>query len=62
MTHIANTKIITTSYGTGGYGTGGFGGAPSVTFDDSGAQISFDDCANALFNYWDGLLEKMLAP
>jgi hypothetical protein len=62
MTHIANTNIVATGYGGGGYGRGSYGGAPRVIFDDSGAEISFDDCANALFNYWDGLLAKMLAP
>jgi hypothetical protein len=37
--------------GVGGYGSARYGGAPSVVFDDSGSQISFDDCAQALFAY-----------
>jgi hypothetical protein len=61
MTHIANTYIISSGYGAGGYGTGGYGGAPKVIFEDSGSQISFDDCANALFNYWDALLSRLQA-
>jgi hypothetical protein len=61
MTHIANTYIISSGYGAGGYGTGGYGGAPKVIFEDSGSQISFDDCANVLFNYWDALLSRLQA-
>jgi hypothetical protein len=62
MMHIANTSILTTAYGEGAYGAGGYGGAPKVIFEDSGTQIDFDDCASALFNYWEVLLAKMLAP
>ena len=61
MTHIANTHIVFTGYGMGGYGQGRYGGGPNVVFEDSGSQISFDDCANALFTYWEALLAK-LAP
>jgi hypothetical protein len=61
MTHIANTHIVSTPYGGGAYGSGRYSG-PNVIFDDgSGTQISFDECANALFNYWDALLAKTLA-
>ena len=60
MTHIANTHIVSTPYGGGGYGSGRYGGS-NVIFDESGAQISFDDCARALFNYWDQLLTRMRA-
>jgi hypothetical protein len=62
MTHIANTYILTTGFGEGAYGVGGYGGAPKVIFEDGGAQIDFDDCASALFNYWEALLAKMEAP
>ena len=61
MRHIESTHLVSTPYGGRGYGRGRFSGA-NIIVDDSGAQISFDDCANALFNYWDGLLQKMLAP
>jgi hypothetical protein len=61
MSHIANTHIITTGYGEGGYGSGRYGGGPSVVFDDSGSQISFDDCAAALFDYWESLLARVPA-
>jgi hypothetical protein len=50
MRHIANTHIVSTPYGVGGYGVARFSG-PKVIFDASGKQISFDDCAKALFNY-----------
>jgi hypothetical protein len=59
MTHIANTHIVSTAYGQGGYGAGRYGGGPNVLFDDAGQQISFDDCATALYNYWKNLLEKV---
>jgi hypothetical protein len=59
MTHIANTHIITSGYGERGYGEGGYGGAADVVFDDGGMQISFDDCATALFDYWEKLLAKI---
>src|SRR5690606_27306023 len=49
MTHIANTHIVSVGYGEGGYGQGRYGGGPNVVFDDAGNQISFDDCAQALF-------------
>jgi hypothetical protein len=62
MSHIANTHIITIGYGVGGYGSARYGGAPSVVFDDSGSQISFDDCAQALFAYWESLLAKVSSP
>jgi hypothetical protein len=61
MTHIANTEIITLGYGMGGYGQGPYGGGPTVVFHDGGSQISFDDCATALFRYWDALLLKMMS-
>jgi hypothetical protein len=59
MSHIANTHIVSTGYGMGGYGQGRYGGAPSVVFDDGGAQISFDQCAADLFEYWKKLLESL---
>jgi hypothetical protein len=59
MTHIANTQIVFTGYGQGGFGQGRFGGGPNVVFDDGGSQISFDDCAQALFIYWESLLTKL---
>jgi hypothetical protein len=62
MTHIANTYILTTAYGEGGYGVGCYDPAPKVIFEDNGGQIDFDDCASALFDYWEALLAKMLAP
>ncbi|MFY9696736.1 MAG: hypothetical protein WAK34_00155 [Rhodoplanes sp.] len=59
MTHIANTHIVSTGYGQGGYGSRRYGGGPNVMFDDAGQQISFDDCATALYSYWKSLIEKM---
>ncbi|TAY52951.1 hypothetical protein [Rhizobium leguminosarum] len=41
MTHIANTSIISVSWGQGGFGQGAYGGGPNVVFDDGGNQISF---------------------
>jgi hypothetical protein len=61
MKHIANTHIVSIPYGGGGYGSGRHSG-PNVIFDERGTQISFDDCAKELFNYWNALLAKMLAP
>lgn len=62
MTHIANTHIVSTGFGVGGYGLGRYGGGANVVFDDSGNQISFDDCALALFNFWEALLKKVAPP
>jgi hypothetical protein len=59
MSHIANTHITHTSFGQGGYGRGRFGGGPNVTFADGGNQISFDTCAQELFDYWRTLLEAL---
>ena len=59
ITHIANTRIISIGYGQGGYGQARYGGGPAVVFDDAGNQISFDDCASQLFDYWKKLLEQL---
>lgn len=59
MTHVANTHIVSVGYGQGGYGIGRFGGGPNVMLHDGGSQISFDNCADDLFNYWKGLLEQL---
>jgi len=59
MNHMANTHLISTSYGQGGYGEGPYGGGPDVVFNDSGTQISFDDCAKELFAYWEMLLQQL---
>lgn len=59
MSHIANTHIVSTGFGMGGFGQGRYGGGPNVVFDDGGAQISFDQCASALFAYWKQLLEAL---
>ena len=59
MPHIANTHIVNTGYGQGVYGQARYGGGPSVVFDDGGSQISFDECARALFVYWECLVGKL---
>ena len=59
MTHIANTVIVVAAYGQGAYGAGRYGGGPSVVFDDKGKLVSFDECAAALFRFWDDLLTKV---
>lgn len=59
MTHIANTVIVVTAYGHGAYGAGRYGGGPSVHFDDKGQLVSFDECAGALFRFWNDLLMKI---
>ncbi|NUJ81167.1 hypothetical protein HUN39_14205 [Methylocystis sp. FS] len=57
--HMANTHIVVLGYGQGGYGTGPYGGGLQVVVEDSGRLVSFDDCAQALFDYWDQLLRKL---
>jgi hypothetical protein len=57
MSHIANTHIVATGYGQS-YGQG-YGGGPKVVFDDAGNQISFDRCAQELFDYWEQLLQTL---
>lgn len=59
MSHIANTHVVAVGFGQGGYGQGRYGGGPNVVFDDSGNQISFDVCAQELFDYWKTLLESL---
>jgi hypothetical protein len=51
MTHIANTYIVIP--------IGYVRAVPGVVLEDNGRPISFDDCAKALFNYWDNLLSKI---
>lgn len=57
---LANTTIQTSGYGEGGYGTGGYGGAPLVTMKDGQQDVSFDDCADKLYRYWETLLKPKL--
>ena len=59
MSHIANTHVVAVGFGQGGYGQGRYGGGPNVVFDDSRNQISFDVCAQELFDYWKTLLESL---
>jgi hypothetical protein len=59
MTHIANTVIVVAAYGQGAYGAGRYGGGASVHFEDRGQLISFDECAAALFRFWNDLLIKL---
>ncbi|KQW41100.1 MULTISPECIES: hypothetical protein [unclassified Ensifer] len=59
MSHMSNTHMIDKGYGQGGYGTGKYGGGPDIVFDDAGSQISFDDCATELFNYWEHLIRQI---
>ncbi|MBE0553633.1 MAG: hypothetical protein IH625_08070 [Rhodobacteraceae bacterium] len=57
MSHIANTHIVAIGYGQS-YGQA-YGGGSKVVFDDAGIQISFDRCAQELFDYWEQLLQTL---
>lgn len=57
MSHIANTHIVAIGYGQS-YGQA-YGGGSKVVFDDAGQQVSFDTCAQELFDYWQQLLQKL---
>lgn len=57
MSHIANTHIVAIGYGQS-YGQA-YGGGSKVVLDDAGSQISFDRCAQELFDYWEQLLQTL---
>jgi len=60
MSHIANTHIVVSrGLGGGGFGRGRFGDSSQVMFADGGSLVSYDDCANALFQYWKTMLEQL---
>lgn len=60
MSHIANTHIVAgLGHGGGGLGRGRFGDSSQVMFADGSKLISYDECANALFDYWKLLLEQL---
>ena len=55
MSHIANTAIVTTGSRQGGSGGGGYL-APSIMMKDGSNDVSFDACAQALYQFWDQLV------
>lgn len=58
MLHVANAVIQTSTYNSGDYGTGRYS-APSVMMQDKSDNVSFDDCATALKDYWEKLVKAL---
>ena len=51
MSHVANTAIVTV--GSGQYS------APSIIMKDGSNDVSFDACAQALYQFWDQLVTDL---
>jgi|SRR5271169_4308949 len=59
MTHVANVAIMTAGYGEGGYGEGRYGGAAELKIKDGSDDVSFDKCAQSVFQFWNKLIPKL---
>jgi hypothetical protein len=59
MTHVANVSIMTAGFGEGGFGEGRYGGAAELKIKDGSDDVSFDKCAQNMFQFWKTLITKL---
>jgi hypothetical protein len=59
MTHVANVSIMTADYSSGSYGQGRYGGAAELKIREGSDVVSFDKCAENMFQFWESLIGKL---